>query len=647
MRKYFLFFVFLFAISTTKSQTTFTLKDTSWFYFNNFQQLADKDYTFQQILTDSSLPFKQDSSFVAKGLTHFWIKLTINNPSIYDKNYMMLVPPMMQHTMYYFDEEKKEWLTKQGGYYSSKHSTRTNRFVKHSFKSKASTTLYFKVNVKEFTPYSFKINTFIVFRDSVSIEKQMAQRYLLWAITISILLVFFVYNLYLYFMFKDRSYLYYLLIIVGGIIYITTDNEYFSYFTGLKFISLDMPRDGYFVVYDVDVLLGIFSTLLIHTGFLQFARTYLNTKELLPKLDKILKFINVFAVIVLAGIGLSYLGVGMKYTYMLSISQNVIHCIVFIALLGVGFASLRNNKKQAKYYLIAQGIPVIVMFVLVILLFVNNFQLIGIPYLPNTAIILQTLLFALALVARVNLLKDDLHQKEIISKEVTSKLAFEKEQNIRLKQQGEHDKKEIASAQQIRLLMKELHHRVKNNLQIVSSLLSLQSFRIKDKMASDAVKEGQLRIEAMSLIHQRLYTTDNITEVNIKEYITDLSESLMQAYGFAKNEFDLELQVSNELMNVDKAIPLSLIINELITNAFKYAFTKDSLPKLYVELKRKEGAMMLTIKDNGKGIDIDAWTTQKGNSFGKELIQTFTKQLNGNIYINAESGTTFKISFPL
>lgn len=195
------------------------------------------------------------------------------------------------------------------------------------------------------------------------------------------------------------------------------------------------------------------------------------------------------------------------------------------------------------------------------------------------------------------------------------------------------------------LLMKELHHRVKNNLQIISSLLSLQSFRIKDEKASRAVREGQQRIEAMSLIHQRLYTRDNITEINIKEYITDLVESLLSTYGYNKNDIDIKLDVSDELMNVDQAIPLSLIVNELATNALKYAYEGSNTPVLSISLNRKNGKIVLRVADNGKGLNIDEWNDKEG-SFGKELIQTFVKQLNGYLDIVVDKGSQFTLSIP-
>jgi two-component sensor histidine kinase/tetratricopeptide (TPR) repeat protein len=195
------------------------------------------------------------------------------------------------------------------------------------------------------------------------------------------------------------------------------------------------------------------------------------------------------------------------------------------------------------------------------------------------------------------------------------------------------------------LLMKELHHRVKNNLQIVSSLLSLQSFRMQDEAAISAVKEGQHRIEAMSMIHQRLYTKDDVTEVNIKEFIQDIAESLMNAYGYSKGKLELILNIEDEMMNVDAAIPLSLILNELISNSLKHAFSETTMPSLSVSMNRKGNDIHISISDNGKGIDIDKWNSKTG-SFGKELILAFTKQLKGKLHINTDKGTTMQLVFP-
>ena len=199
-----------------------------------------------------------------------------------------------------------------------------------------------------------------------------------------------------------------------------------------------------------------------------------------------------------------------------------------------------------------------------------------------------------------------------------------------------------AQSDQLKLLMKELHHRVKNNLAIVSSLLKLQSNRIEDESAAKAVREGQQRVEAMSLIHQRLYQTDDrLTSINMREYVLDLTENLMLAYGYAPDNFDLRLNIEQEELDVDLAIPVGLILNELLTNSFKYAYEHVQTPMLSVSLTGKHG-VTLEIKDNGPGINELQWK-QKGGSFGKRLIKNLSEQTGGEYHIGTDNGTCYKL----
>lgn len=195
---------------------------------------------------------------------------------------------------------------------------------------------------------------------------------------------------------------------------------------------------------------------------------------------------------------------------------------------------------------------------------------------------------------------------------------------------------------QMKLMMKELHHRVKNNLAIVSSLLKLQSNRIEDESAAKAVREGQQRVEAMSLIHQRLYQSDDrLTSINMREYILDLTENLMLAYGYSLDNFDLRITIEQEELDVDLAIPVGLILNELLTNSFKYAYEHVQTPMLSVSLTSKQG-VTLEIKDNGPGINELQWK-QKGGSFGKRLIKNLSEQTGGEYQICADNGTCYKL----
>ena len=207
------------------------------------------------------------------------------------------------------------------------------------------------------------------------------------------------------------------------------------------------------------------------------------------------------------------------------------------------------------------------------------------------------------------------------------------------------NKKINEQSEQLKFLMKELHHRVKNNLQIVSSLLSLQSNHLADKDAQQAVKIGQQRIEAMSLIHRSLYQQDNPNMVNMKEYVTDLVESILQSFGIYKDKFDLQLNVQITEMDVDIALPLGLIINEWVTNAFKYAYKEVQYPSLMLSLK-KDREVMLEIKDNGPGMTREAWEKPMG-SFGVKLVKALSRQLNGTCNMESRNGTLLNLQIPL
>ena len=187
-------------------------------------------------------------------------------------------------------------------------------------------------------------------------------------------------------------------------------------------------------------------------------------------------------------------------------------------------------------------------------------------------------------------------------------------------------------------LLKEIHHRVKNNLQVISSLLNLQSKYVEDQSAIDAVKEGQNRVKSMALIHQKLYQEDNLTGITISDYIENLAESLYSSYGVDRDRIDLNLSVEKLNLDVDTTIPLGLIINELISNTLKYAFPEDKTGQLSISLKQSESCLMLLVKDNGVGLPKDLnW--KESPSFGLKLVSALAEKLKASLEINNEKGT--------
>jgi len=202
------------------------------------------------------------------------------------------------------------------------------------------------------------------------------------------------------------------------------------------------------------------------------------------------------------------------------------------------------------------------------------------------------------------------------------------------------------SKKKVELLLKELHHRVKNNLQVLSSVLSLQSQQLTDSNAIQAVKSSEGRVNAMALIHRKLYLGDTNRTIDIKDYVTELVGYLVHTYGYHDRDLKLDLQIEPISVDVDKAIPLGLILNELISNAFKYAYAEHAHPELYVGVStHAPGALMIQVRDNGKGMPEPKKDAPV--SFGLKMVNTLIRELRGSLDVTATKGTTYILNIPL
>jgi len=195
-------------------------------------------------------------------------------------------------------------------------------------------------------------------------------------------------------------------------------------------------------------------------------------------------------------------------------------------------------------------------------------------------------------------------------------------------------------------LIKEIHHRVKNNLQVLSSLLHLQSRRITDEAALDAVREGQNRVDAMSLIHQKLYMGDNIAAVDMPDYLQQLGDTLLDSFGYHDGQVQLRYAVQPIRLDVDTAVPLGLIINELVTNSLKYAFPEGRAGAVEIALwKDDAGRLCLKVADDGVG-KADAPDLKGSTAFGTNLVQILSKKLKGTPQVqDAGAGYSTLIAF--
>jgi len=219
----------------------------------------------------------------------------------------------------------------------------------------------------------------------------------------------------------------------------------------------------------------------------------------------------------------------------------------------------------------------------------------------------------------------------IVARDITERKRAEEQLRVALKE------KEV--------LLKEIHHRVKNNLAVISSLLNMQSKYIKDRKTLEVFRESQNRVKTMALIHTKLYQSTDLARIDFADYIKKLAADLFDSYRLEPDRVSLLLNVENVYLDVNVAIPCGLIINELLSNALKHAFPEGCRGEVRINLRLEDETVTLTVADNGIGFpeNIDFRNTE---SLGLQLVTALVMQLGGEIELTRDKGSTFRISFP-
>ncbi len=227
-------------------------------------------------------------------------------------------------------------------------------------------------------------------------------------------------------------------------------------------------------------------------------------------------------------------------------------------------------------------------------------------------------------------MEDDIIYVLLIASDITEIKQFE------TKLKGSIREKEV--------LLKEIHHRVKNNMQIISSLMNIQTRYLDDKESINVLKESQNRVKSMSMIHEKLYRSKKFDKVYFDEYIENLVWDLFYSYSIEKGKIEPVLEIDDVKLNIETSVPLGLIITELVSNCLKYAFPDSKKGTLYVSLKDLGENYELIIKDDGIGFP-DTIDFKNTDSLGLQLVNSLTDQIDGEIELNNDSGTEFRIVF--
>ncbi|WP_245527575.1 histidine kinase N-terminal 7TM domain-containing protein [Methanosalsum zhilinae] len=205
------------------------------------------------------------------------------------------------------------------------------------------------------------------------------------------------------------------------------------------------------------------------------------------------------------------------------------------------------------------------------------------------------------------------------------------------------DKVKVRNVQKNEILLKEIHHRVKNNLQVISSLINLEKRNLNDELLEAVLTRSQTRIRSMSIAHEKLYEADDYANINMPDYVKQISDYLIQLYKQNENVM-VHVNVENVNLGIDTATPVGLLLNEMITNSLKHAYPSQKSGNIYIGFRSVDDSYVFTVSDDGIGLpeNIDP---KKSNSLGLKLISMLTQQLHGNLHINRTRGTKFTINF--
>lgn len=307
--------------------------------------------------------------------------------------------------------------------------------------------------------------------------------------------------------------------------------------------------------------------------------------------------------------------------------------IGYLFLLYSDFVVYRKGYKPALFLLVTHLIPIVFC---VFILFQASAIVDGfIDYNVVLFLLLTYTSYAITVGYKVRLYKDEAETIILQQNQKLEKLIVERTLDL----QQETNRANLQS-ERLRMALRELNHRVRNNLAVVSSLLKLQSNNIDPGKMPDAFQESRQRVDAMALIHQQLYQSEEVTTIDVGAFMAKLTRVLGEAYGYNERSLRVEQELDEVVLAVEQAIPLGLLLNEVLTNAFKYGLSQVESPYLQLRL-RQETALYVEVWDNGPGLNEEIWQKNR-DSFGHRLIEALTHQLDGRYALSGDQGARFQ-----
>jgi len=558
-----------------------------------------------------------------------WIRFTINNRSTSER-LLLHFDEFVAAEFSFFSFNGNELILLDKMLPSDFSGSNSRDFNIELIPNKNSTSTYY-IKVKsewKNSSYGFKIGT------EISLNQFYRDKYIFDGIYIGVILLMFLSNIILFTTVRDLTYLYYgLYIFFFAIGLLGLVGYFFEY-------GFTRSTDSYFLLNKI-ISLGIVSS-----GCL-LAVTVLQTKIYSPIGHKVI--IGVMVITLLFTMTMAITRHIDLYVTLIS-ALNALILTIFII---VSYIVLRKGYQPALFFFIGWLSYLITTYAWAFHL-LTGIDSTLFKHKPEYYLIVghgvEVIFFSVGLAYRVYLMKKE---KEASQEEAISLLKVNKEiitnQNIVLEEKVKLRTSELEKSNSLlerknkekTAMLKEIHHRVKNNLQVVNSLLKLQSREFEDEHAIAMFKEAQDRVLSMALLHEKMYKSDDLKHIDVQEHITLLAEDLIRSYSVKKN-ISLDIVIEKVEIGIRTLVPLGLIINEIISNALKHAFKNRNEGVIKVHLKQQnEGSFELIAGDDGMGYV----QKSRATGLGTKLIQIFTKQLNGKLEQLKQPGTVFKLIF--
>jgi hypothetical protein len=440
-----------------------TLDDEKTARIQRFQVLPDQGYSIETVSSDTSLVFKESTYLQSNLSDKYWIKLQLNNTSAYSKDYYLWLNTIVENVLYQYDQDQEKWISHPAGFLTPSGLLQSD-LMPMKLSSNAISTVFISTDISHLKEFEDEIKAWIYIHKEEKVKSKTQLLTVIWMVALGITTVLFLYNGYIYLFFRDKTYVYYLLLLIGGIIYITGLHGFFHLIIPWNYSTFFISPSGVNYFYEVNTLLIQLGIICVIGGFIMMTRSYLNTKEILPTLDKILKITFYFFILmVLIPAILSFSGL-FFLEYYTNKYLNLLIISIILLLYYTGFAANRKSFKPAKYYLIAHSVPLVFILMLTVYFLWFQTNASDIYYLPSLAIITQALTFAIALVARMQLLKDELSKKKL-------ELRLKKVENEKLQDKLDYNNREIATSTMYQCQRNEMLLNLKGQVDNLTSML--------------------------------------------------------------------------------------------------------------------------------------------------------------------------------